>query len=66
MLLGQLIPILDGCGNELINSGLENAIAKFRFLDSIDGFLDFVNGLKEVTFGIDHGFLITDKEEHLS
>ena len=66
MLLGQLIPILDGCGNELINSGLENAISLFGFLDAIDGFLDFVNGLKEVTFGINHGFRITDKEEHLS
>ena len=58
--------MLDGSGEELINSSLDDAIAKFRLLDAIDGFLNFVNGLKVVTFGIDHGFLITDKEEHLS
>ena len=51
---------------ELIYSSLNEAISQFCFLNAINGFLDWIEGLKAVSFGILKSMPISNIEEHIS
>ena len=57
--------MLDGRGEELINSSLDDAISLFGLLDAVDGFFDLVESLKVINFGIRNCIRISYLEEHL-